>query len=115
MMFHEQVSKGLARRGHQVDVVSTFPQRRPYPNYKDLEISAAMPQFVNNMTYEFKKTQFEDRNIMSFIAENTGNLVCEKAFQRPQILSLVSGTHNPPYDLVLVEVSSRRKKHSIFA
>lgn len=105
MMFNEQTSKGLARRGHQVDVVSTFPQIRPYPNYTDLEVPSALQQFVNNMTYEFKKSQYQDRNMVRFFAEDCGNLVCEKAFQLPQVMNLVTSTHNPPYDLVLVSVS----------
>lgn len=28
MMMFEQLMKGLAKRGHQVDVVSTFPQKK---------------------------------------------------------------------------------------
>lgn len=34
----EALMKGLAARGHQVTVVSHFPQEKPLPNYKDLSL-----------------------------------------------------------------------------
>lgn len=43
MMMFEQLIKGLARRGHQVDVISSFPQIKPYPNYTDIVIPSLMP------------------------------------------------------------------------
>lgn len=34
----EALMKGLAAKGHQVTVVSHFPQEKPLPNYKDLSL-----------------------------------------------------------------------------
>ncbi|XP_057336616.1 UDP-glucosyltransferase 2-like isoform X5 [Microplitis mediator] len=104
MMFHEQVSKGLARRGHQVDVISTFPQKKPHANYTDLPIPAALQQFVNNMTHEFFKQELEENNIVQFISENAGNLICEKGFENSNIRNIINNPPDPPYDLVMVEI-----------
>lgn len=96
--------KGLARRGHQVDVVSTFPQSKPYPNYTDIEIPAALPKFVNSMTFEFVENVKRD-NLVHFVAANLGNLVCDKGLEDLDTLNLIKDP--PQYDLIIVEVSFR--------
>ncbi|KAH0552675.1 hypothetical protein KQX54_013953 [Cotesia glomerata] len=105
MMLFEQTMKGLARRGHQVDVISVFPQKQPYPNYTDLEIPPISPKLVNNMTLDFVKTFFEDVNIVYYISDTFGNGLCEKGFENPVVQKLIKNTANPPYDLVIVEQS----------
>lgn len=105
MAMFEQVMKGLVRSGHQVDVVSVFPLRTPYPNYTDLEIPAAMPKLVNNMTHEFLNEMLQ-LNIVHFLAVHYGNFICEKGFeQEPLRKILQQPPNNPPYDLVITEVS----------
>ncbi|XP_044592525.1 UDP-glucosyltransferase 2-like isoform X8 [Cotesia glomerata] len=104
MMLFEQTMKGLARRGHQVDVISVFPQKQPYPNYTDLEIPPISPKLVNNMTLDFVKTFFEDVNIVYYISDTFGNGLCEKGFENPVVQKLIKNTANPPYDLVIVEI-----------
>lgn len=105
MMFFEQTMKGLARRGHQVDVISVFPQKKPYPNYTDLEIPLMSPKLVNNMTFDFVKTFFEDNDMIYYFSDTFGNGLCEKGFETPVLQKLLKNTANPPYDLVIVEVS----------
>jgi len=34
----EELMKGLAKRGHQVDVVTHFPQKNPIPNYTEYQL-----------------------------------------------------------------------------
>lgn len=47
----EALMKGLARENHRVDVISPFPQKKPYPNYNDLvTLPPAKVQFINNFT-----------------------------------------------------------------
>ncbi|CAD6220309.1 GSCOCG00004996001-RA-CDS [Cotesia congregata] len=104
MGMFEQVMKGLARRGHQVDVVSTFPQSKPYPNYTDIEIPSALPKFVNSMTYEFVE-DVNRGNLVHFIAAKIGNLVCEKGLENLDTPNLIKDP--PKYDLIIVEVSCR--------
>lgn len=108
MVMFEQIMKGLARRGHQVDVISTFPQKKPFPNYTDIEIPAAMPKLVNNMTHEFLEN-VKKSNIVHFLATMAGNLFCEKGFENLSIQNLIKNPpNNPPYDLVVTEVSFTR-------
>jgi glucuronosyltransferase len=39
--------KELANRGHQVTVLSPFPEKSPIPNYTDIEIKATRDDFLN--------------------------------------------------------------------
>jgi glucuronosyltransferase len=39
--------KELANRGHQVTVLSPFPEKSPIPNYTDIDISITRDDFLN--------------------------------------------------------------------
>lgn len=102
MMF-EQLMKILARRGHQVDVISTFPLTKPYPNYNDLIVLPAGRQFMNNMTYDEIKTLFAG-SPTHVVATLAGNDICE-FLNNSQVQQLIRNPPNdPPYDAVIMEV-----------
>lgn len=107
MMFFENLFKGLARQGHQVDIVSNFPLRKPYPNYTDLEIPELSPNLVNKMTLDFMEKSFHEVNMVYYIVESLGNEICRKGFETPVLQNLIKTQPSPAYDLVIVEVSSK--------
>jgi glucuronosyltransferase len=39
--------KEVASRGHQVTVLSPFPEKSPIPNYTDIDIRATRDEFMN--------------------------------------------------------------------
>ncbi|XP_071554845.1 UDP-glucosyltransferase 2 [Temnothorax nylanderi] len=97
----EQLMKGLARKGHQIDVVSKFPLKKPYPNYTDI-VTLPMPApLVNNMTFEFMQ-QLLGANPTYIVATLAGNELCED-LGHPAIKELAR-PKTPPYDAVLIEV-----------
>lgn len=97
----EHLMKGLARKGHQIDVVSKFPLKKPYPNYTDI-VALPMPVLlVNNITFEFMQ-QLLSVNPTYIIATMGGNDLCEY-LGHPAIKELAQ-PKNPPYDAVLIEV-----------
>lgn len=102
MMF-EQLMKALARKGHQVDVISTFPLKKPYPNYNDMIVLKAPRDFMNNMTYD--DVSLIMRDVPSYvIATLAGNDVCHH-LNDPQFQELIRNPpKNPPYDVVIMEV-----------
>lgn len=102
VMFQE-VMKSLVEKGHQVDVLSTFPQEKKYPNYTDLSIADLAPVKVNNMTYQF--VQLISGSSEKVLIEETGNDVCN-FLQWDQLQKLIKNPPNdPPYDLVIAEVN----------
>lgn len=101
----ESLMRGLAARGHQVDVVSSFPLKNPPPNYRDISLADILPPNVNNMTLDVAKglTASGMRTILS----GAGMRVCD-ALYSPQLRNLIDNPPNdPPYDLIINEVMLR--------
>lgn len=102
-MMSEQLMKGLARKGHQIDVISAFPLKTPYPNYTDVVKLKPLTVLVNNITYDFMRT-FLNGNPTFAIATIGGNDIC-KNLGHPEIQKLIRNPpKDPPYDAILMEV-----------
>ncbi|XP_076648061.1 uncharacterized protein LOC143356343 [Halictus rubicundus] len=102
MMF-ESLMKGLAKKGHQVDVISTFPLKKPHPNYKDIIVLSAPRQFINNMTFDNMNSMLTV-SVSHAVATLAGTEVCA-SLSDPRIQEFVRNPpKDPPYDAVLVEV-----------
>lgn len=101
-IMQEALMKDLARRGHQVDVVTHFPLEKPIPNYTDISIKGSLPQVVNNITAQEIKG-FSSPN-MKMLVEMAGTNVC-KLLEHPKLQQLIKNPpQDPPYDLVVLEV-----------
>ncbi|KYM99800.1 PREDICTED: UDP-glucuronosyltransferase 2B31-like [Cyphomyrmex costatus] len=97
----EHLMKGLAKKGHQIDVVSKFPLKKPYPNYTDIVTLPTTLRLVNNMSFELMQ-QLLSSNPTYAVATVGGNELCE-FLGNPEIKELAK-PKNPPYDAVLIEV-----------
>ncbi|XP_057336613.1 UDP-glucosyltransferase 2-like isoform X2 [Microplitis mediator] len=105
MVFLEQVAKGLARRGHRVDVLSTFPQKKPCDNYTDILVPTVLPEYVNNVTYDYYRANLASDDQVYFYANVVGNGLCEKLLGSPVIQNLIDNPPtDPPYDIVITEI-----------
>ncbi|XP_072755997.1 UDP-glucosyltransferase 2-like [Anoplolepis gracilipes] len=99
----EQLIKGLARKGHQVDVISPFPLKKPYPNYTDIVKITPPLVLVNNMSYEFMQVLLGTNPVYA-VGTLAGNDLCEN-LDNPMIQELARNPpKDPPYDAVLMEV-----------
>lgn len=104
MMMFEQLMKGLIKRGHQVDVINTLPQKKPYPNYTDIEIPLFMPNFINNMDHSYVH-HLRD-NLFETCISMSGNDACKAVLSHQKVQEIIkTPPTDPPYDLVIVEVS----------
>ncbi|KYN31800.1 UDP-glucuronosyltransferase 1-9 [Trachymyrmex septentrionalis] len=101
-MMQEALMKELARRGHQVDVVSPFPQKKPIPNYKDISLKGSTPEVTNNMTAT-EALSFSTPSI-ALLVEIIGFRTCA-LFNHPKIQELIKNPpQDPPYDIVILEM-----------
>ncbi|XP_057336618.1 UDP-glucosyltransferase 2-like [Microplitis mediator] len=95
-----QLLKGLAAKGHKVDVVSHFPQSKPLPNYTDISLKGTLRIATNNMTYNDTR-QFNSFSMYQF-TYMTGVEVCgllgQPVFEK--LLKTPKGT----YDLIILEL-----------
>lgn len=100
----EELVKGLARHGHQVDVVTHFPQKKPIPNLREISIKGSTEDVINNLTAK------DIRNFGMFsiysITDKAGTKIC-KLLDHPKLRDLIENPpQDPPYDLVITEVRS---------
>lgn len=101
-IMQEELMKALAKRGHQVDVVTHFPLKKPIPNYTDISLAGSMPTVVNNITAAEIKS-FSALSMAS-LTHMCGTLVCQ-LMDHPKIQELIKNPpQDPPYDLVIMEV-----------
>ncbi|XP_039303799.1 UDP-glucosyltransferase 2 isoform X1 [Solenopsis invicta] len=97
----EPLMKGLVRKGHQIDVVTSFPLKKPYPNYTDIVTVPITLKLVNNMSYEMMNNLISE-NQTHVVGTIGGNDLC-KLLADSKIKELAQ-PKNPPYDAVLMEV-----------
>ncbi|XP_044019341.1 uncharacterized protein LOC122859724 [Aphidius gifuensis] len=103
MMF-ERLAKGLARRGHQVDVVSPYPLVTPMKNYTDITVEPLVTENINDFSYNHF---YQYNNIMQFemYATQIGNDVCDSILKNSKIKNIINNPPtNPPYDLFIMEL-----------
>ncbi|XP_014479890.1 PREDICTED: UDP-glucuronosyltransferase 2B30-like [Dinoponera quadriceps] len=101
-VMNEPLMKGLAQRGHQVDVITHFPQKKPVPNYTDISLFGSLPNVRNNISAT--EIQAFGGLSMKHLTEIAGNNICE-LLAHPKIQDLIKNPpQDPPYDLVIVEV-----------
>ncbi|XP_031787545.1 UDP-glucuronosyltransferase 2B15-like isoform X1 [Nasonia vitripennis] len=97
--------RGLAERGHQVDVYSHFPLKQPIPNYKDYSLAGTLPDLMNNLTYQVLTQELGTPMALNNWLKISGLPVC-KLMDLPVFRRLFEEPPNDPsYDLIVSEVS----------
>ncbi|XP_008210453.1 UDP-glucuronosyltransferase 2C1-like [Nasonia vitripennis] len=100
-----ELMRGLAEKGHRVDVYSHFPLKNPKPpNYTDYSLDGTLAPVTNNLTYDVTSLTTATDAIVTWL-ELGGRPACQ-LIGLPIFQKLL---HEPPkdpaYDLVIVEVS----------
>ncbi|XP_044733865.1 UDP-glycosyltransferase UGT5-like, partial [Chrysoperla carnea] len=94
------ILRELARRGHEVTVISHFPEKNPLPNYTDISIIGAGKIGLNNMqTSMFVPSKIQNIKEHILLSEK-GMQNCE-ALNYPQIQDLIKS--NKTFDVILQE------------
>jgi len=99
-MMSEVLMKGLASRGHEVVVISHFPQKTPIPNYTDISLVGSMPNVVSTVALDDIATGLV-YTTLKFIF-GLGVTGCEKTLSHPPVLKLINS--NEKFDLVITEL-----------
>lgn len=94
------ILRELTRRGHEVTVISHFPETHPLPNYTDISIVGAGQIGFNNIPTSMVVNS-KIRNIIdNYWLAQIGAQNCE-ALNFPQIQNLI--TSNKTFDLIINE------------
>ncbi|PSN55487.1 hypothetical protein C0J52_02571 [Blattella germanica] len=96
----EELMKGLAARGHEVTVISHFPQKKPIPNYTDISLVGSMPNFVSAVPLD----EIATGKVMTTVQllEQLGVTGCEKTLSFPPVQKLINS--ETKFDLVINEL-----------
>lgn len=100
----EALIKGLTKKGHSIDVITSFSLKKPYINITELCVINTQTKLVNNLSYEQMRTILTDLPVRA-VANLGGNEVCEY-LSLPEVQKLLKHTPRdpPPYDVILIEV-----------
>lgn len=95
----EAIVKGLAKNGHNVDVISHYELKNSLKNYKTIiNLNNTLKSSINFMTIDFA---FEiEEYLISLIATN-GNQICELMAHK-EMQKFIKNL--PNYDVVITEV-----------
>nr|CAD7198554.1 unnamed protein product [Timema douglasi] len=93
---YEKMMKGLAERGHEVHVLNHFPQKKPLPNYFDIDVSGSVPDVLDSFTIDLVRT-WDTTAMLSFIWDLT-RTQCKDVLKHPNAQKLLNSTENviPP-------------------
>lgn len=99
----EALCQGLAKRGHQIDMISHYPSKKPIPNYTDIiDLTGTVPKIVNNFTIEYGK--YLSRGLMYHLSTVFGSKLCEIMGHEKMQNFIKNPPNDPPYDLLIIEV-----------
>jgi glucuronosyltransferase len=96
----ESLMKELVSRGHQVTVVSHFPQKTPIPNYTDISIEGSMPAIFNNISYDRIRNLNNLKGIIKYVFSDEIEK-CRAILEHRNIQDLINSTHK--YDLIIIQ------------
>ncbi|XP_063235246.1 UDP-glucosyltransferase 2-like [Bacillus rossius redtenbacheri] len=96
----EVLLKALAARGHEVVVLGHFPQKKPVPNYTDIDVSDSVPQIVDNFTVKYVQ-ELRFVSLMEYLWVETRE-ICRKSLSHPNARALLRSDQK--FDLVITEV-----------
>ncbi|XP_066998493.2 UDP-glycosyltransferase UGT5 [Anabrus simplex] len=96
----EALLKGLAAKGHDVTVVSHFPQKKKLPNYTDLSLEGSLPRLVNNFTVDTVRS-FGHLKLMDFMW-NTNLDYCKIVLDHPVMQNMMKTKEK--FDVIITEI-----------
>ncbi|CAG9767024.1 unnamed protein product [Ceutorhynchus assimilis] len=101
MSILKNIAKGLAEKGHNIDMVSQFPLEKPLERYTDINIGNKSTILTNQFFLNDMKSLTIKSTIMTVI-EKVSLPACKSAFENPKLQQLKKTKKK--YDLLIVEL-----------
>nr|QIK00371.1 UDP-glycosyltransferase [Xylotrechus quadripes] len=97
----ESILVALAEKGHNVDVMSHFPRKKPIKGYTDFSLVGTRPFFTNNVSIDMfiHHSKFSELQLMMSLG---GYDTCESTFNSEIAKNIRNSSHK--YDLVITEL-----------
>ena len=101
-IFFEALMKGLAKRGHQVDVISYYEMPNPPENYKTILNLATLN--YSHLRCQIPSVQYSInlfKDVVNLLKINNCDLLSQEEMQR----IIKNPPTDPAYDLIITEVN----------
>ncbi|XP_055839618.1 UDP-glycosyltransferase UGT5-like [Episyrphus balteatus] len=99
--FFHPIMRGLAEAGHNVTVISHFPNKKPMENYTDLGLPP-VDLYVNVVDLkDIEKRVFHTPFHIFFSLNQWGEEACRNTFESDALEQVING--NTQYDLIIME------------
>ncbi|XP_067012380.2 UDP-glucosyltransferase 2 isoform X2 [Anabrus simplex] len=95
------LTQELARRGHQVTVVSGFPVKPPMANYTDITVHTSFSE--EDMPNMFKFREHNSTHSMLTMIWDMGLKWCERELKHPNVQKFIEDKESQ-FDLIILEV-----------
>lgn len=99
--FAEVLFEELARRGHNLTVVSHFPKKRPFPNYHDISMESPIADSVHNISIEEATSTLTILEVIGLFKKGLDR-VCREGLAHPNVQRLLESDEQ--YDVLIVEM-----------
>lgn len=86
---YDSVMKALVARGHNVTVITSFPQKMPIANYTEIDVSETFPSVVNQFTVDMVLGLMSNVFITQQFVANLQLNLCRKGQKLPQVRALL--------------------------
>ncbi|CAG9861074.1 unnamed protein product [Phyllotreta striolata] len=90
----------LARKGHNVTLISGYPQKENLPNYRNVDISSHIKKFIEVMDISDENDGKYYQYTGAMLASQIGDLMCE-ALSSPEYQSFLKENHT--FDAIITE------------
>ncbi|RZC34097.1 UDP-glucuronosyltransferase 1-7C-like [Asbolus verrucosus] len=96
------LTKALAKKGHEITVVSHFPLKTPLPNYTDVRLGDASSPLVDILTLDnFQGKRFEKWFTIS-VLNDFAQHSCRMGFKSPAFQEFIRKNHT--FDVIIAEL-----------
>ncbi|XP_015113327.1 UDP-glucuronosyltransferase 2B15 isoform X2 [Diachasma alloeum] len=101
-MLFDALIEALAEKGHQMDVMTVYPLKKPLKNYKVVvNLERVAKHVVNQWSIEYASKLGDD--VLPTLTTVYGNELCEY-LALPEMQEIIKNPpQDPPYDLVILE------------
>ncbi|XP_055375679.1 UDP-glycosyltransferase UGT5-like [Condylostylus longicornis] len=101
--FFHPIMRGLAENGHEVTVVSHFPDKSPPAHYRDLPLTG-QKTLVNSVDLKwFENRRFYNHFLEFFLLYDWGKQACQTALYSDSIRDVLKFGKQDPYDIIIME------------
>ncbi|XP_049939921.1 UDP-glucosyltransferase 2-like isoform X1 [Schistocerca serialis cubense] len=103
MVFLSPLLHELAQRGHNLTVISPFPQSPPVKNIRDIKLNVTMDSFRKERNMSLFEMGEVNPFILLLFSSTIGSSMCKNAISTPEVQDLIT-SNNQKFDLLIAGV-----------